>query len=575
MVNNKKTIRVHIIDDDPADFLILDELLLGSTRFRFELSHFASFDEARQELLAPECDVFLVDYFLGRATAGDILREARRAHCEVPIVVLTGADSQTLDDEVLELGAADFLPKGEVSLPLLERTIRHAIRHKEAERELQRLVKRDPLTGLGNRLLFEEILESSLARCKRSGGKLAVLFLDLDRFKEINDSLGHPTGDLLLLLISDRLKAVVRESDFIARIGGDEFTILIDELHSVGDALAVAQKIVRALAHPSPVGGHELNITASIGVALYPENGDTPIKLMQKADIALYEAKRKGVSKIQCFTSNLQTQLERHLYLEKGLRYALEHDQFELVLQPQWRMDNQGLIGFEALLRWHFGADGMISPFEFIPVAEKTGLIVPVGEWVVSKVCEYLREWKQLGISDCRIALNVSPLQLKSGKFVEALESMALAHGVALDQFEVEVTEESLLDGVEEHGRVSNELVRLRELGVKIAIDDFGTGYSSLRYLRQFPADIVKIDKSFVSEGSVELKEPEICTAIVTMARSLGMDVIAEGVETTEQFSSLREIGCSLGQGYLVSMPLSFKEASDWALRGRTDCKTQ
>ncbi|WP_323750314.1 EAL domain-containing protein [Marinobacter sp.] len=575
MVSHKKTIRVHIVDDDPADFLILDELLLGSTRYRFQLCHFGSLDEARQELLAPECDVFLIDYFLGRETACDILREARRVHCEVPIVVLTGADSQKLDDEVLELGAADFLPKGEVSLPLLERTIRHAIRHKESELALQRLVKRDPLTGLGNRLLFEEILESSLARCKRSGGRLGVLFLDLDRFKEINDSLGHPTGDLLLMLISDRLRSVVREADFIARIGGDEFTILIDDLHSAGDALAVAHKIVVALSHPSPVGAHELNITASVGVALYPENGDTPIKLMQKADIALYEAKRKGVSKIQCFTANLQTQLERHLYIEKGLRHALEHDQFELYLQPQWTLEDQRLFGFEALLRWHSGEEGMISPFEFIPVAEKTGLIVPIGEWVVSKVCEYLSDWKARGVSNCRIALNVSPLQLKSGKFVEAIEAMASANGVALDQFEVEITEESLLDGVEEHGRVSNELVRLRELGVKIAIDDFGTGYSSLRYLRQFPADIVKIDKSFVSEGLVDLKEPEICTAIVTMARSLGMDVIAEGIETPEQLLSLQKIGCLLGQGYLVSTPLNFEEASEWALRMRADLEQQ
>ncbi|WP_417522191.1 EAL domain-containing protein [Marinobacter sp.] len=575
MVSNKKTIRVHMIDDDPADFLILDELLLGSTRYRFQLCHFGSLEEARQELLAPECDVFLVDYFLGKETACDFLQEARRAHCEVPIVVLTGADSQKIDDEVLELGAADFLPKDEISLSLLERTIRHAIRHKEAELELKKLVKRDPLTGLGNRLLFEEILESSLARCKRSGGKLAVLFLDLDRFKEINDSLGHPTGDLLLLLISDRLKAVVRESDFIARIGGDEFTILIDDLHSVGDALAVAQKIVLALSRPSPVGSHELNITTSVGVALYPENGDTPIKLMQKADIALYEAKRNGVSRIQCFTANLQTQLERHLYIEKGLRYALEHDQFELLMQPQWTLADQRVTGFEALLRWHAGADGMISPFEFIPVAEKTGLIVPIGEWVVAKVCEYLREWQQQGVLNCRIAINVSPLQLKSGRFVDAVEALASEHGVALNQFEVEVTEESLLDGVEEHGRVANELVRLRALGVKIAIDDFGTGYSSLRYLRQFPADIVKIDKSFVSEGSVELKEPEICTAIVTMAKSLGMEVIAEGIETCQQLASLREIGCLLGQGYLVSEPLSFKDASDRARQGQAEGKAQ
>lgn len=569
MVSTKNVIRVHIVDDDPTDFIILDELLFGSKRFRFEVCHLSTIEEARQELLAPECDVFLVDYFLGRETARDLLLEARKLHCTIPIVVLTGANSPQLDDEVLELGAADFLPKDELSLPLLERTIGHAIRHKRAELELERMVKRDPLTGLGNRLLFEEILESSLARCKRSGKSLAVLFMDLDRFKEINDSLGHPTGDLLLLLISDRLKSVIREADFVARIGGDEFTILIEELHSANDALAVAQKIVSAVSHPSPVGGHELNVSASIGLAMYPENGDTPIKLMQKADLALYEAKRSGLNKVQCFTANLQTQLEKHLYIEKGLRYALENDQFDLHLQPQWTLEGQKVIGFEALLRWRYGATGMVSPADFIPVAEKTGLIVPIGEWVISKACQYLKEWQLLGINNCRIAINVSPLQLKAGRFVDALESIALAEGVGADLFEVEITEESLLDGIEEHGRVSTELSRLRGLGIKIAIDDFGTGYSSLRYLRQFPADVVKIDKSFVSSDKDELSEPAICKAIVTMAESLSMEVVAEGIETPTQLLELQQIGCLLGQGFLVSRPLAFEEASQWALAGR------
>ena len=569
MASSQKVIRVHIVDDDPVDFVILDELLLDSARYRFELCHLSSIEEARQELLAPECDVFLVDYFLGRGTACDLLLEARKLHCTVPIVVLTGTNSSQIDDEVLELGAADFLPKEEMNLPLLERTIGHAIRHKRAELELERMVKRDPLTGLGNRLLFEEILESSLARCKRSGTCLAVLFMDLDRFKEINDSLGHPTGDLLLLLVSDRLRSVIREADFIARIGGDEFTILIEELHSPYDAMAVAQKIVSAVSHPSPVGGHELNVSASIGLAMYPENGDTPVKLMQKADLALYEAKRSGLNKVQCFTANLQTQLEKHLYIEKGLRQALENDQFDLYLQPQWTLEGQAVVGFEALLRWRYGADGLVSPVEFIPVAEKTGLIVPIGEWVMARACRYLREWQLSGINNCRIAINVSPLQLKAGRFVDALEAIAEAEGVSVGLLEVEITEESLLDGIEENGRVATELSRLRGLGVKIAIDDFGTGYSSLRYLRQFPADVVKIDKSFVSSDSEELFEPAICKAIVTMSDSLSMEVIAEGIETQAQRIELQQLGCSLGQGFLVSPPLAFEEASQWVLAGR------
>jgi len=568
MIDHDKQIRVHIVDDDPADFLIIDELLLQSSRFRFEVNHISSIGEARQELIDPQCDVFLLDYFLGRETARDLLIEARKVHCPAPIVVLTGVESGTLDDEVIQLGAADFLPKGDMTVSLLERTIRHAIQHKRAELELEQMVKRDPLTGLGNRLLFEEILEGSLARCKRAGTRLAVLFMDLDRFKEINDSLGHPTGDLLLLLIADRLRSVMREADFVARIGGDEFTILIEDLHNAEDALNVARKIIQTVSQPSAIGGHELNVSASIGMALFPENGDAPIKLMQKADIALYEAKRKGLNKVQCFTSNLQTQLEKHLNIEKGLRHALEHDHFELMLQPQWDLRDRRIVGFEALIRWRFGSE-LVPPSDFIPVAEKTGLIVPIGEWLLQTACRYLGKWRELGVSDYRISVNVSPLQLKAGYFVETLQSALKSAGIAASQLEVEITEDSLLDGHEENPKVQQDLSRIRELGVKIAIDDFGTGYSSLRYLRQFPADVVKIDKSFVSgNGGQSLAEPEICRAVVTMADSLGMDVVAEGIETISQLTRLRAMGCRMGQGYLVSKPLAFDEATQWALAG-------
>ncbi|KEF30189.1 diguanylate cyclase [Marinobacter nitratireducens] len=570
MSERREVIKVIVVDDDPADFLIIDELLQESDRFRFEISHVPSIEQAREALLDSHCDVMLLDYFLGKDTARDLLIEARRIHCPTPIVVLTGVESVTLDDEAIEMGAADFLPKEGITTPLLERTIRHAIQHKRTELELERMVKKDPLTGLGNRLLFEEILESSLARCKRSGAKLAVLFMDLDRFKEINDSLGHPTGDLLLLLVADRLRTVMRESDFIARIGGDEFTILIDELNDDQDALAVAHKIISAISVPSPVGRHELNVSASIGVAIYPENGDSPIKLMQKADLALYEAKRNGANRVQCFTSRLQVDLEKHLNIEKGLRHALQNDQFELYLQPKWWLSTRQIYGFEALIRWRLDADHLVSPADFIPVAEKTGLIVPMGEWVLRTAIEYLQTWRRLGLDKQFIALNVSPLQLRAGCFVEYLADLLNKTGISPDLLEVEITEETLLDPYSDDYKAQKDLGRIRELGVGVAIDDFGTGYSSLKYLRQFPVDVVKIDKSFVSAEAEGLAEPEICRAVVTMADSLGMSVVAEGIETDKQLEELIAIGCSKGQGYLVSRPVSFKDATE-ILRAAAD----
>ncbi|MBO6851162.1 MAG: EAL domain-containing protein [Marinobacter sp.] len=561
---------VVVIEDDSADFLILESLLLASQRFRFRLTHVKSFQEAQQYLTNPAHDIFLLDYFLGADTAIDFLKEASLLHIPQPVVVLTGADSGRIDDEVINLGAADFLPKNELSTSLLERTIHHAIEHKRAEINLERLAKRDPLTGLGNRLLFEEMLEASLARAKRKKGKLAVLFLDLDRFKEINDSLGHPTGDLLLTLIADRIRKVIRSSDFAARIGGDEFTILVDEIHDYEDAALVATKLLEAIAPPTAIRGHEINISASIGIALYPENGKTPIKLMQKADIALYEAKRHGINRLQCFTARLQTELEKNIKLEKGLRRALEHNECELYLQPKWNLADRTIIGFEALLRWiedEGGVKRFVSPAEFIPIAEKTGLIIPLGAWVIEQTCQLLKDWEARGITQFPIAINVSPVQLKPGNFGASVKAVLDREGIPSRLLEIELTEETMVDINSEDDNALEELEQIRSTGAKIYIDDFGTGYSSLKYLKHFPADYLKIDKSFVSvDGMDSLAEPAICRAIVTMAESLGMQVIAEGIETEEQLAALAAIQCSMGQGYLIAKPMPAEQALQLAL---------
>ncbi len=561
---------VVVIEDDNADFIILESLLSASQRFRFQLTHIKNFQEAQQYLTEDSHDIFLLDYFLGADTAIDFLKEASLLHIPQPIVVLTGADSGRIDDEVIDLGAADFIPKNELSTSLLERTIHHAVEHKRAELNLERMAKRDPLTGLGNRLLFEEMLEASLARAERKKGKLAVLFLDLDRFKEINDSLGHPTGDLLLTLIADRIRKVIRNSDFAARIGGDEFTILVDEIHNYEDAVLVANKLLDAISPPTAIRGHELNISASIGIALYPENGKTPIKLMQKADIALYEAKRHGINRLQCFTARLQTELEKNIKLEKGLRRALEHNECELNLQPKWNLSSRKIIGFEALLRWledEGGVKRFVSPAEFIPVAEKTGLIIPLGAWVIRQTCKLLKSWEEQGISDYPIAINVSPVQLKPGNFGAFLKTILDKERISAHMLEIELTEETLVDIHSEDDNALEELEQIRSTGAKISIDDFGTGYSSLKYLKHFPADYLKIDKSFVSvDGSDSLAEPAICRAIVTMAESLGMQVIAEGIETEEQLQALKEIHCTMGQGYLIAKPMPAEQALQFAL---------
>lgn len=551
---NKAPIKTLVIEDDPADFLLLQQSLSKSERNHYQIRHIRDFDEATEALYGNDFDLVLLDYFLGHHSGLELLKQAQQSQMTKPIIVMTGANSLELDDMLMKEGAADFIPKDELSTSLLDRSIRHAIERKEAEKEIAELVRRDPLTGLGNRYIFEEHMELAIARGKRQHSRLAVLFLDIDRFKDINDSLGHHVGDLLLTLVGERLRRSVRKSDFVARIGGDEFTVLLDNIDNIEDVAYIVDKIANELQRPAPVSNTTLDISVSIGIALFPDNGDVAVELMQKADMALYEAKAHGTGNRHFFTNRLQAQLIEGLEIEKELRQALRTDAFELHYQPQVDLETGAIVGLEALIRWNKPNGDRVSPGLFIPVAVRSGLIVPIGQWVIEAACQQLQRWKQMGIH-IPVSVNVSPRQLKYQGFQDQVLDCIKRHKVKPGMLELELTEDALVDtGFSQ----ADTLVSLQQAGILIAIDDFGTGFSSMRYLRDLPLDRIKIDKSFVSDTGVDdLKEPAITRSIISLAQGLNLDVVAEGVETEQQAQQLQRQGCRIGQGFYYHKPLS------------------
>ncbi|MFG1495477.1 EAL domain-containing protein [Saccharospirillum sp. HFRX-1] len=554
---SKNTIRAVIVEDDNEDFLLIKTALRMSERADYEVRHLTTLTEASQILIDDDYDIILLDYFLGEHSGLDVLHQARELRCTRPIVVMTSSNSAELDDMLMKQGAADFIPKDDLSTAFLDRTIRHAIERKNSEQEIAELVRRDHLTGLGNRVLFEEHMELAIARASRSNAQLAVLFMDLDRFKDVNDSLGHHIGDLLLTLVGDRLKRSVRKSDFVARIGGDEFTVLLDGINSADDVTQIVEKICAEVCRPAPISNTTLDVSVSIGVALYPKNGELPIELMQKADMALYESKALGPGRYHFFTENLQQRLMRGLELEKALREALADNEFELFFQPQIDIQTQQIAGLEALIRWHRPDGQLVSPDEFIPVAVRCGLIVPIGQWVIETACRLIGHWQKAGIH-IPMSVNVSPRQLKFNGFADHLIDCVQQHQLADGALEIELTEEVFIDS----GSVYSKMMqRLKDAGIRIAIDDFGTGYSSMRYLRDLPLDRIKIDRSFVSgKGGPELSEPAITQSILSLAQGLQLEVVAEGVETAEQVDLLCQQGCRYFQGYHYYRPMPLAE---------------
>jgi diguanylate cyclase (GGDEF)-like protein/PAS domain S-box-containing protein len=436
--------------------------------------------------------------------------------------------------------------------------LRDISERKRAEELITFQLHHDLLTKLPNRALFQDRLELALSRARRNQSLLAVMYLDMDRFKVINDSLGHLAGDRLLQVVASRLRSCLRGSDTLARVGGDEFNLLLPDIAGRDDAAMIARKILDQLKAPVVIDGYEVFVSFSIGIALYPEDGKSMNELVKNADMAMYHIKGRGKNGFEFFSDNMKGIFRQQATIESGIRTALKERQFELYFQPQVDICSGRVWGMEALIRWHHPERGVILPDEFVPVAEETGLITEIGDWVLEEACRELREWQRGGFPEAVLAINLSAAQLVQADFESGILEALKRNGLSGDRLELEITENVLM---QEMDQAASRLQLLAAQGVRIAVDDFGIGYSSLGYLQALPLHTLKIDRSFISDIQSPDDRSSIVTAIFAMARELELEVVAEGVENEEQAAYLRRLHCSRAQGFLLGYPVTAEKA--------------
>jgi len=541
-----------IIDNAGEGIVVYDRGLryLLWNRFMEELTGLS----AAQVIGQPALELFPhlreqnVDQLLRRAFAGETVA-SHDVHYHVPATGRRGWVSAVYRPHLDEHGSI----VGVIGL------IRDITQRKEAEQQVEYQAYHDALTGLANRRLFQEHLSLALALAQRRSSMVAVLFLDLDHFKLVNDSLGHTVGDALLREVARRLKAAVREGDTVARVGGDEFTIVLQEVQRGDAAAVVAQKVLRTIAEPMEISGHRLYVTTSIGITLFPNDGDDGETLLKNADTAMYRAKADGRNTYQMATRELSRTTQERMSLESALHGALDAGQFEILYQPQIELNDAEttIAGMEALLRWHHPERGTIAPEQFIGLAEDRGLILQIGEWVLREACRAARRFHDNGFPHFRVAVNLSARQFRDPSLPATVESAIREAGIDARTLELEITESVAMADVE---LTMTTLAQFRKQGVTIAIDDFGTGHSSLSYLKRFPIDALKIDKGFVLDLPDKFEDAAIVSSVIQLANGLGLRVVAEGVETKEQLEFLRDAGCRELQGFYFSYPVKVEE---------------
>ncbi|MBS0542250.1 MAG: EAL domain-containing protein [Proteobacteria bacterium] len=472
-----------------------------------------------------------------------------------------------LDSVTVSLTGIPMLSqRGERQVVGLYGVARDISERKRAEEIISFQAYHDQLTHLPNRVLFKDRLELAIAQAQRRTGALAVMFVDVDRFKLVNDTYGHAEGDLLLRAIASRLSSTLRRGDTLARLGGDEFTVLLPDINQPEDAETIARKIVAALSEPIKLSQGDFRATVSIGIALFPRDGSTAEDLTRHADIAMYQVKRSGKNAFRFFDPKLNTHHRERIALENDLHQALERNELELFYQPQISLSQGKVIGMEALLRWNHPQLGQVPPATFIPVAEEVGLIGQISRWVLDTACAQLATWRRAGHRDVRLSINLSPHDFGHRDIVNSIVTCLSLHGVPTSQIELEITESMMMN---DSAGVATKVRQLREAGIGVAIDDFGTGYSALAYLQKFPVSTLKIDRSFVRELDVAMTNP-IISAITGIARGFNLQIIAEGVERPEQADALKALGCDVMQGYLFARPGTASDAEAWLRQAPT-----
>ena len=556
----KSITRLLLVEDMPGDSRLLRKMFNEEGSPSTEMTHVNCMSAAEAHLAAHAADIILLDLGLPDAQGLEAIRRAHAAAPGVPVVVLTGLDDESLAVQALQQGAQDYLIKGQIETRGLLRSLRYAIERKTMEsaalamaRQMAHSAEHDFLTGLPNRMLLNDRVGQAIALAARHVKKVAVLFLDLDGFKHINDSLGHQVGDKLLQSIAKRLVDCIRGSDSVSRQGGDEFVVLLLELEHAEDAAVTARRMLQAVAQPHSIGQHDLHVTASIGVSVYPDDGLDADTLIKNADTAMYQAKENGRRSFQFFKPAMNVRAVERQFIEEGLRGALERQEFALHYQPKVNLTTGAITGAEALIRWTHPARGSISPADFIPVAEDCGLILPIGAWVLREACAQARIWMDAGLPVASMAVNVSAMEFRAENFLENLFAVLAETGLDPKSLELELTESVLMKHAASAAAI---LQTLRESGMRVTVDDFGTGYSSLSYLRKFPVDALKIDQSFIRQISSAGNDTVIVKAVIGMGRSLKLRVIAEGVEKLEELAFLRAYRCDEAQGYYFSRPV-------------------
>ncbi len=564
-MEEKNRIEILLVDDDDEDYLITKDIISEIKSQHYSISWASSYEKALKEIQNSKYDIFLIDYQLGAKTGLDLINELDEKIKSIPVIILTGQNNRDVDILAMKKGVSDFLVKGRIDADLLERSIRYAIEKKKTENQILYLAYYDQVTALPNRVFFKEQLNYALAHAVRYNRFLAVIFLDLDNFKLINDSLGHYMGDCLLKEVAKRLSLSVRKSDIIARnnlkapidmvarLGGDEFTVSLTEISAYEDASLVADRIIKSLNEPFRIENQEIFTGASLGIALFPSDSDDAETLLKYADNAMYHAKKQGKNNFQYYQKSMNDNVLDKVNMINSLRKAIENNEFLIYYQPKMDIKNGKITGFEALIRWNRKEKGIVLPNDFIPFAEEHNLISLITKWVIQDVCRQLKEWNQMNLKLIPVSINLPVNQFKKPDFIEFLMEIVDANQISPKLIELEVTESIFMNDTKLTNQKLNEL---QSRGFKISIDDFGTGFSSLNRLKQLPCNILKIDKSFVKNINENSTDDIIIKSIITMGHSLNFEILAEGVETAAQFNFLKENYCDIIQGYVLNPPL-------------------